>query len=222
MVGLRSPQYSTYRLLCGKISQADHLSLSPAWSKHGVVGRGILLDVHTYLLKNPSSPQYDPFETNSITLSTLLAVANAQNTTIKHGDILFIRSGYTTTFNKKTPEELQQYVDRGQPPQFGGVEQSEEILEWIWANFSAVAGDQPSFECWRMCFLPSLPYTPFPFPYEAYKLAWDIELIIEKHHKSPISSMKSSWRAGVVPLANCLISRLLRRSARNKADGVSF
>jgi len=31
----------------------------------------------------------------------------------------------------------------------GGVEQSEEILEWIWDHFSAVAGDQRSFECWR-------------------------------------------------------------------------
>jgi hypothetical protein len=39
------------------------------------------------------------------------------------------------------------------PPTFSGVEQSEEMLEWIWNNFSAVAGDQPSFECWRRAFL---------------------------------------------------------------------
>jgi hypothetical protein len=31
-----------------------------------------------------------------------------------------------------------------------GVEQSEEMLKWIWENFSAVAGDHPTFECWRM------------------------------------------------------------------------
>lgn len=35
------------------------------------------------------------------------------------------------------------------PPSFTGVEQSKEVLKWIWNNFSAVAGDQPSFECWR-------------------------------------------------------------------------
>ncbi|KAL8822742.1 MAG: hypothetical protein Q9191_006528 [Dirinaria sp. TL-2023a] len=34
------------------------------------------------------------------------------------------------------------------PPTLGGVEASEDMLEWIWNNFSAVAGDQPSFECW--------------------------------------------------------------------------
>lgn len=35
-----------------------------------------------------------------------------------------------------------------QPPSFAGVQQSLPILKWIWENFSAVAGDQPSFECW--------------------------------------------------------------------------
>jgi hypothetical protein len=39
-----------------------------------------------------------------------------------------------------------------QPHNFAGVEQSEDVLEWIWSNFSAVAGDQPAFECWRECF----------------------------------------------------------------------
>lgn len=34
------------------------------------------------------------------------------------------------------------------PHKFGGLEQSEEILKWIWDNFSAVAGDQPALECW--------------------------------------------------------------------------
>lgn len=34
------------------------------------------------------------------------------------------------------------------PPTFAGVQQSPQMLEWLWENFSAVAGDQPSFECW--------------------------------------------------------------------------
>lgn len=36
------------------------------------------------------------------------------------------------------------------PPHFAGVEQSEEVLEWIWnEQFAALAGDAPSFEAWR-------------------------------------------------------------------------
>ena len=50
--------------------------------------------------------------------------------------------------NEKSEEELLKV--KGGPTTFGGVEQSEEMLRWIWENFSAVSGDQPSFECWRM------------------------------------------------------------------------
>ncbi|KAL1631208.1 hypothetical protein SLS56_004455 [Neofusicoccum ribis] len=39
-------------------------------------------------------------------------------------------------------------LSKAVPPTFTGVEQSEGMLQWIWENFSAVAGDQPSFECW--------------------------------------------------------------------------
>lgn len=47
----------------------------------------------------------------------------------------------------KTPSEIWAHQDVV-PPRFGGVAQDERILRWIWTNFAAVAGDQPSFECW--------------------------------------------------------------------------
>jgi hypothetical protein len=51
-------------------------------------------------------------------------------------------------YNTKQRHELEA-LSKIMPPTFFGVEQSVEILQWIWENFSAVAGDQPSFECWR-------------------------------------------------------------------------
>ena len=51
-------------------------------------------------------------------------------------------------FNKLGNDELAALA-KAMPPRFSGVEQSEEVLEWIWNRFSAVAGDHPSFECWR-------------------------------------------------------------------------
>ena len=51
------------------------------------------------------------------------------------------------TFNE-TPKAKIEKLAAVVPPLLSGVEQSEEILEWIWNHFSAVAGDQPSFECW--------------------------------------------------------------------------
>jgi hypothetical protein len=47
----------------------------------------------------------------------------------------------------KSDAELTE-LQKEPPHRFCGVEQSEEVLRWIWDHFSAVAGDQPSFECW--------------------------------------------------------------------------
>ena len=55
--------------------------------------------------------------------------------------------GWIQALPKKTPEELEAYRDVV-PHRFCGVEQSEDTLRWLWDNFSAVAGDQPSFEAW--------------------------------------------------------------------------
>jgi hypothetical protein len=71
-----------------------------------------------------------------------------QGTLIKFGDILIIRSGFIHEYSKKSRTQLEA-LSKISPPTFTGVEQSEEVLQWIWENFAAVAGDQPSFECWR-------------------------------------------------------------------------
>lgn len=70
-----------------------------------------------------------------------------QGTEPRFGDILIIRSGYMQSYRKLTADEISVLQNMGSP-HLGGVEQSEALLEWIWNNFSAVAGDQPSFEQW--------------------------------------------------------------------------
>ncbi|KAB5547338.1 hypothetical protein GE09DRAFT_1224343 [Coniochaeta sp. 2T2.1] len=120
-----------------------------AWSKKGIVGRAVLLDYHSWRLSQPSpSPDpFDAFSTTPIPLSHLLACAASQGTTIQFGDILIIRSGWMAARSRKSDAELAEH-QRRPPHAFCGVEQSEEVLKWIWENFAAVAGDQPSFECW--------------------------------------------------------------------------
>ena len=62
-----------------------------AWAQKGIVGRGVLLDFHSWRLAN--SIAYDPFETGSISLEQLHAVLEYQGTETRFGDVLFIRSG---------------------------------------------------------------------------------------------------------------------------------
>ena len=51
-------------------------------------------------------------------------------------------------FSEMSEDEIEAKANETPPP-LSGVEQSEDMLEWIWENFSAVAGDQPAFECLR-------------------------------------------------------------------------
>ncbi|KAH8908593.1 hypothetical protein BR93DRAFT_944186 [Coniochaeta sp. PMI_546] len=122
-----------------------------AWAEKGIVGRGILVDYHTWRLKqaetNPSYAAFDAFATTPIPLSDLQACLAAQGTEIHFGDILIIRSGWMVARATKSDADLAD-LQREPPHRFCGVEQSEAVLRWIWSNFSAVAGDQPSFECW--------------------------------------------------------------------------
>ncbi|OIW30077.1 hypothetical protein CONLIGDRAFT_654392 [Coniochaeta ligniaria NRRL 30616] len=133
---------------CGNKSTVNGIQ---AWAEKGIVGRGILIDYHAWRLKqaatNPSYATFDPFTTTPIPLSDLLACLAAQGTEIHFGDILIIRSGWMVAHAAKSESDLAD-LQREPPHNFCGVEQSEEMLDWIWSNFSAVAGDQPSFECW--------------------------------------------------------------------------
>ncbi|KAF1987337.1 hypothetical protein K402DRAFT_376071 [Aulographum hederae CBS 113979] len=116
-----------------------------AWSEKGIVGRGVLLDFHGW--REAKGLPYDAFESGSISLEQLKEVAKSQDVELRFGDILIIRSGYMVAYGKLPREEIKSLM-AVQPHHFSGVEQSEKMLEWIWNNFSAVAGDQPSFECW--------------------------------------------------------------------------
>jgi hypothetical protein len=53
-----------------------------------------------------------------------------------------------TAFNALSIDELTA-IAKVSPPGLIGVERSIEMLEWIWTNFSAVAGDHPAFEAYR-------------------------------------------------------------------------
>jgi kynurenine formamidase len=67
-----------------------------------------------------------------------------QNVKLRPGDILFIRSGYVQWHDNATHEERLRGAEK---VQFGGVESTEDAVEWVWNHhFAAVAGDSPSWE----------------------------------------------------------------------------
>lgn len=97
-------------------------------AEKGIVGRGVLLDYHSWWQRNRSSEApIDGFKTHHIQLEDLLATAKEQGTEIHFGDILLIRLGYMATLATKSASDVvaQHTVD---PPTFIGMGQSEEAL----------------------------------------------------------------------------------------------
>ncbi|SPO28117.1 uncharacterized protein UTRI_04508_B [Ustilago trichophora] len=139
-------------------------------AQHGICGRGVLLDVFEYLSHHGTSdvPRddyawshwpsygggkgYDPRTGFRITVADLIATAKHQNVTFKRGDILLIRSGFTARYYSLSPAQRADWSDPapahgGEGMPFAGVEQSDDMKEFLWNHhFAAVAGDSPAFE----------------------------------------------------------------------------
>ncbi|KAL8298773.1 hypothetical protein RB597_007407 [Gaeumannomyces tritici] len=157
--GLRHFGYQAERLFYNGVtmdqlhSSASSSSCSPstvngihAWAERGIVGRGILVDWEAW--RTSQNLPFDHFSASAIPLSDLLACLRSQDNTVpRFGDILIVRSGWMAALAAKPADEIES-LTRQHPHTFGGVEQSEDVLRWIWDNFAAVAGDQPSFERW--------------------------------------------------------------------------
>lgn len=90
-------------------------------AEHGVVGRGILLDIARYR-------EVDHLERGTqITLDELLDCADEQDITIENRDILLIRTGWIERFYEEGPDEF--YGERFNEP---GLTYSEELVNWFY------------------------------------------------------------------------------------------
>ena len=71
-------------------------STTTAFSKHGIIGRGILLDYHGWCMDN--CIPHESWTGQAIPFEHLQEVAKAQGTEIHFGDILLTRTGKCAKF----------------------------------------------------------------------------------------------------------------------------
>ena len=119
-------------------------------TRQGVVGRGILVDFARWRTVGPgkeTAKDYQVLDSSPIGLAAIKSVLAWQRTEVRFGDILLIRSGFMERYRSLNKAELAQ-LTTPRVPRLGGVEQCDEVLRWIWDNFSAVAADHPTFERW--------------------------------------------------------------------------
>ncbi|KXG53233.1 putative cyclase [Penicillium griseofulvum] len=127
-----------------EIETSDIIGIHSICEHGGITGRGVLLDYAEWATTN--SLTISALKSEAITVENLKQVVKDHNLNFQKGDILFIRSGFTAAYNKLDNQQQKDLALRSSPD-FSGVEATESMVRWLWDHqFSAVAGDAPSFE----------------------------------------------------------------------------
>lgn len=116
-----------------------------AWARHGIVGRGVLLDVARYCERELGTP-IDPTSRFLITVDLLERTAASQRVTFQEADILMVRTGVAAHILMQDDTAGEPLPDGFQVP---GLESSERTVEWIWdMHFAAITADNMAVEAW--------------------------------------------------------------------------
>ncbi|PWN87990.1 hypothetical protein FA10DRAFT_181511 [Acaromyces ingoldii] len=124
------------------------LGIDRVAQRGGIVARGILLDYAVWA--DQAGVHYSPFERHAIPLPHLLACAHQQRIQFRCGDVLLIRTGWTSAYRAlSAPEKEELGLRRGEERTHVGLEQHESTLRWLFdTGFSAVASDTVALEAW--------------------------------------------------------------------------
>lgn len=120
---------------------------------HGVIGRGVLIDVERFLQKKNHPLNYD--SNDAISVELVNDIAQDQGVEFRSGDILMLRTGWLKVYFEMSATSRATFPQRMCCP---GLVQSHETLAWIWDNqFAVCASDNFALECF-----PPVSESPFP------------------------------------------------------------
>lgn len=115
------------------------------WAEHGIVARGVLLDVERYLLIQESN--YDPMEKRSISASLLEDVARFQSVEIRQGDALCLRFGWVRKYRELDRTGRMMLADTTSLPAYAGLAADEAMAQLLWDwHIAVLACDNPAVE----------------------------------------------------------------------------
>ena len=111
-------------------------------ARRGIAGRGVLADVARYYDRIGKSIDFTRAE--SIPLEDVQATLDEEGVTLRPGDVLLIRIGWTKFYMSASDEIKAELARETVVP---GIEGSERTAEWLWDNhLAAVASDSPALE----------------------------------------------------------------------------
>ncbi|KAE8315900.1 putative cyclase-domain-containing protein [Aspergillus transmontanensis] len=114
------------------------------WAEKAIAGRGILIDYP--LWASEKGLPYDSMSTHPITVDDIEEILATQNVQVRQGDILFLRTGYVSTYTSFDTETKKGLLTANHT--WPGLKQGEDMTRWLWERqFAAIAADSPALEC---------------------------------------------------------------------------
>ena len=114
------------------------------WARRGIAGRGVLADVARWRESQGRPVQCG--ESDVITPDDLDATLDAQGTTLREGDVLLMRTGWTTWYRGLSEGERAALPGQLRTP---GIKPGLATARWLWDHHvAAFAGDNPAVEVW--------------------------------------------------------------------------
>ena len=112
------------------------------WVRHGIAGRGVLLDVAGWMAKH--RPDFRPLEAQPISARDLESVIEAQGIAPRVGDIWCIRTGWVAAYRALDERGRLAYTESAP---FAGLQGDHDTARLIWDHHpAAVVADNPAVE----------------------------------------------------------------------------
>lgn len=121
------------------------------WARRGIIGRGVLIDLTASATSGlTGSGGYDPFTHVAFGPADLEAVLREEGTSLRFGDILCVRTGWTDKYQTLSEPERQKLAGQLADPfsyTCAGLAGSEAMSRFLWdSGAAAVAADNPAVE----------------------------------------------------------------------------
>jgi kynurenine formamidase len=119
------------------------------WARHGIIGRGILLDAERYLRHRGTLLPMN--EKLAIDAQMLEAIARAEKIEFKTGDILLLRTGWLAWYKVLDSDSREKMRGTLHPDPGGlrcpGLDAAQSTAAWLWDHrIAAIAADNPAVE----------------------------------------------------------------------------
>lgn len=112
------------------------------WAEHGIVGRGVLLDVAGWA--EASGRPFDALSRTAITAADLAATARDQGVVLQTGDVLCVRFGWVGAYRALDADARRAYAVESV---FAGLEADAATARFVWdAHVAALVCDNPAVE----------------------------------------------------------------------------